>query len=89
MNPQAFLREGFQSSTELFKMHNELIQRALHESAVNEYFIRLQMCVLELHFNLNQFNHLLIQLADVIGWDANQRSLINDLLTQYNLPQVL
>lgn len=88
-SPQLLFVEGFQSSPVLAQIYSNLIERSLYENAINNLFTRLQMSVLEVHFNLNQFNHLFTQLADAIGWDSEQRSLINNLLLRYGFEPIL
>lgn len=88
-NPQAFLREGFQSSPSLFEIYNKLIERSLHENIVNKLFTKLQINVDEFHFNVEQFKYLLTELAITVNWNDEQRSLINNLLVQYGFEQIL
>lgn len=87
MRPKDFINFGFHTSPELLAIYSNLIEQSNVDVKINRLFMSFLSVVND--FDLLRFNGRLVQLADAIGWNSEQRSLINNLLTHYDLPQVL
>ena len=87
MRPKDFINYGFHTSPELLAIYSNLIEQSNVDVKINRLFMSFLSVVND--FDLLRFNGRLTQLADAIGWDATQRSLINNLLVKYGLEGIL